>query len=411
MELCVLLAAVLQQQPAKDTPSEERVRSLIEDLRSDSVEKRITATERLIQFDRAILLYLEKSAKHPDAEVRGRVSDVIREIERRVRVRAFGPAREPVSLRLEGVPLAEAADRVFSRFGISNVRWASPPNERTVDLRLKKASLWEAYESFCATTGYHPKQLAGAMTWRFQEAGNNERAYAHQDFGNVRLVARESGARKTGDGPWKNSVALWALLPPKAHASSWRIEHVEVTDENGRVIKAEGEAETPGDRQPGIVTSAKLWTAVILPKDLEGVESLTLKGRLLLRFPHDFESHEVDLAKVAPPFKVRIRDAVIGITKLGFIEDRAWSLSFNARNNGEALSFLVWTEDKRGRWLFDAASFRLDADGNLGYTQNSRGPKIIPPHRLVLSVIKRERDVRMDFLLKGFPPPAPPPEK
>ena len=392
----------------QDTPSPERIRVLIEKLRSESVAEREDASAQLRKMGRAAIPALEAALEDPDAELRGRAVSILTGFERRRRLLAFGPDGQRLSLDLRDSPFPDAVRKTFEPFGITAFRWDPGLAERRVTLRLKDATLWEAYETFCSDARVRPKQLAKASSWKFQDEKKGVSTVAWSDFANVRLVAGGGTFVKDGAGPWRSVISLLALLPPRVHASSSEVEIGEVLDDQGRQVEAEMKPLPPGSRKPGAVTSAKLWEALILPEKFKGMKSLRLKGTLTLRYPAELEAAVVELDELKLPAGVGLGGARLKIDEAGFNDKGDWVLRLQARGGPAETPILAWVEDDRGRWLFDVGSFEAPANGSMGATFKPFYRRKGRPVRLVFNRIVKEVESRIKFDLKGIPVPRVP---
>lgn len=410
----MVLFAWMRKPLVLEKPSQDDVPALIDRFRSESVKDREAASATLLKMGRAVIPELEGALGNPDAEVRGHALAILTEFERRKRVRAFRPQRPGLTVDLQDVPFPEAVRKIFFPFGVTKIKWDFDLDRRRVSVRLEEASLWEAYKAFCAAARARPKQLAGLPMWYFKDEEEFwlSPARAHSDVGNVRFTAGGGAFMRSGDGQWQSIITLQALLPPRAHASSWKMTEMQILDQKGRRIEARMESLPEGWQQrrllrPSLLTPVKLWRAIVHPERLLGVTSLRLKGVLTLRYPRQLEAVQVELIRLLGEGKLPVTIGAGGagveiITEPHIDDYDRWTVRLNAAGRGADVSFLTWVEDKRGRWLFDTGSFEAPESSTRAYVLRGFTVKGSKPDRLVLNRIVEEGESKINIDLKGL---------
>lgn len=319
--------------------------TLVERLKSPDLEVREAAAQELLKLDRP---KLEKLKDHADAEVRARAKGAIDELDRRARVRAVRPEPVRLTLDLKDEPVESAVRQVFEPFGIEakTTRF----KDVRVTLSLKNATLWQAFDAFCAAaeTRTHVSYFEGYRRWTFEPDERNVRPPAVHDAGDIR-VALTPGPLvpdRTEHRGWR----VTALLPHGTLPIGARLEKVRAFDASDR----EAACKTglgPGGvlpsfcRRPGRVSS--IWV-----EDLVAPDAARLEGTLLLVFAHDVERLEFALkdgvTKTLGETKVTLEDVIVEEGRLDA------NLEFEGAS-GQDERFVAWIEDSEGRRLGDAS--------------------------------------------------------
>ena len=134
---------------------ERRVLDLAEKLSSDAIDAREEAAAALIELGPDAAPILERAAGARDAEGKGRIREILREIARDAVLRgAWRPARR-VDAAWKDVPLSKALEDVAKATGETFTGGAEIPGAVTLDLR--RATLWESLDALC--------RAAPALTW------------------------------------------------------------------------------------------------------------------------------------------------------------------------------------------------------------------------------------------------------
>lgn len=406
----LLLVPTAPQDKADSDARKAAIQGYIEKLRSESVEAREAAAEKLADLGRTVLPDLRRALKDPDGELRGRVADVIREIARRERVlreleyvRLLRPERKRLSIDLRDVPFPEAVRKVLHPFGQTQNTWTPAVGKRAVTLTLKDATLWQAHDALVQASEARsdPEDATG---WYFGERKGPPSSYVHQNVGWVRLSAGGTSWQQENDRPWEKVVSLYAGLPPGAYASSWTVRDPEILDEKGRRLKARYTTHQPNDRIPGTATSRAIWNAFVAGEGLEGISSIRLKGSLILRFPSQLEPHEIDLRGLLLPHGVAVGGAGLEITKVGFDEkSRWWNLKVRGRSGEETVAVMSWLEDARRKTRRDAGFLRIPARGTLSSSSSHRIPKTPEPAFLIMNRVVSEVELEIPIDLPRIP--------
>lgn len=402
--LAALLALSMPQDPV------EQARRLVEQLRSESLEEREKAAQKLVELGAAARPEVEKALKHEDPEVRACAQTILERIAQRERLDALRKGRKPLTLELKDEPFAEALRKVLGHFGMTSIQHDKALEARRVSLRLEGATLWQAFDTFCAASKSRLQQVTHAQGWRLVDESARGQWVSTFDLGDIRLFAAPDGAQKEGDGPWENVLSIRALLPPGAFLSGSRMERIQVADARDAPIKGRGEDfDHSPDRKAGSPTEVLLWRGYFDPKSMPEAGTLHLRGLLRLRFPGNLERHGVDPRGVLPAVR-EIAGAVVTVTSAA-IDDRGWRMSLQARAGRDSLKLFLWTEDSEGKWLFDTSPLKLDAGGSKGLGSSQHVPKDARPARLVLNRLVSEDVYEIPFDLRNVPLPEPPPKE
>jgi hypothetical protein len=409
MAAMIPLAAALLLLLPQDPP--EQARRLIEQLRSDSLEEREKAALKLVELGKAARPDVEKALKQDDPEVRASAKSILDQIARQERLDALRKSHKPLTLELKDEPFAEALRKVLGHFGMTSIQHDKALEDRRVSLRLEAATLWQAFDAFCAASKSGLRQVTYAQAWRLvDESARGQRVSTH-DVGDVRLFGAPDGAQKTGDGPWENVVSIRALLPPGAFLSGSKPDRVQVMDARDSPIKVRGEdVDHSPDRTAGSPTETLLWSGFFDPKNLPEAGTLRIRGLLRLRLPRDLERHAVDLQAGALPAVREIAGARLTLTGAAIDDKDDWRMNLQAKAGRDALKLFLWTEDAEGRWLFDTSSVSLGAGASTGLGCSRSVPKDARPARLVLNRLVSEDEYEIPFDLRNVPLPDPPPK-
>ncbi|HEX7898295.1 MAG TPA: hypothetical protein VF950_11085 [Planctomycetota bacterium] len=134
---------------------ERRVLELTEKLSSEAIDAREEAAAALVELGPDAAPILERAAGARDAEGKGRIREILREIARDAVLRgAWRPARR-VDAAWKDVPLSQALEAVATATGETFKGGAEIPGAVTLDLR--RATLWESLDALC--------RAAPALTW------------------------------------------------------------------------------------------------------------------------------------------------------------------------------------------------------------------------------------------------------
>jgi hypothetical protein len=152
-----------------------RVAEEIRKLRADDVDVRNDGTRKLTALGEEARPALQGLLQDPDADVRSRVTGIVRELDRLPRVRAAGTPAKRVTIDLKEVRLDDALRRIFEPFGIKASIQGDLEVALPVTLRLNDASFWEAFDAVSAASGFYgqnvPVKKAGDAPGELHFAG------------------------------------------------------------------------------------------------------------------------------------------------------------------------------------------------------------------------------------------------
>jgi hypothetical protein len=159
-----------------------------------------------------------------------------------------------------------------------------------------------------------------------------------------------------------------AWLPPGAWVCHAELEDIAVTDEAGNKIEAGWHPDLETVRRPGLPTSVGLGTLTILPKNLEGLKSVTLRATFRWGYARDLERFVLSPI----PGKLKLASGIIAIDKLTKDPDKEWwDLSLNTENGDEGGTMLLSVEDDAGRWMGDLMTLTLRPGGSMGTSRSA----------------------------------------
>lgn len=277
----------------------------IQRLRSDDFEVRNDAGRALSELGETARTALEGLQKDPDADVRTRALDLLRDLNRRARVKAIQEPARRVTIELRDAPLEEGLRRVFEPFGFKAVLRETPlPRVQTMSVALHEASLWEALDAVAARTGFYgtsvpiarPGDHAGELQFS-GPFGAHPKGEADAFVGDFRVVAVSVEVRK-GQEPWRVGTDLYLQCASWAAPKEARIGEVRLA---GR--KALSRDDTTGwDWEPrdyprtnDCIKLLHRWRSDsgLLRSELEEAGVLKVEGMLILTVPKDGRDEEV----------------------------------------------------------------------------------------------------------------------
>jgi hypothetical protein len=186
-----LFSPALMLHAADPPPSPERLAALVERLGSDEFREREGAARALDALGGAALPALRAARKHPDAEVRRRVAELLAVIERRVET-AHALEAPRLRLRYENAPLAEVLADLSKRSGnpIKLGAGTEGLEKRTVTL-AGEWTFWEALAHVCAAAGVsepEPEPAAPQPPVQLEEGFRGRRRVVYLDSSRGRPV-------------------------------------------------------------------------------------------------------------------------------------------------------------------------------------------------------------------------------
>lgn len=357
---CLLLLLALQTDPAQEAAE------LIRKLGSDVLEERDQATAQLKKLGPAVAPALLEALKTGEAEVRERARDILAEFERRARVQAFRPSDRRISVRLDQVPLSDAVTQLLHPFGMTGAKVTPEAAERTVTLKIKEGSFWEVLEQLEGQAKVRVNLSSGRID---PDSGEPSRRFG---TGDVRFTVDGWGGRSGGKGPTYKALFPKVWLSPGAWACVADLDDVVVTDEAGNPIEAQWYDGLETVRKQGLPSGVDLGTLAILPENLKGKKTVTLRATLRLGYARDLERSVMEPV----PGKMKLGRAGLEIDKLS--KDPAkewWDLSLSLEGGGEAGTTLLSVEDAAGRWMGDLMTLAVRPRSSMS---TSRGAYLQP---------------------------------
>ncbi len=134
---------------------ERRVLELADRLSSDAIDAREEAAAALVELGPDAAPLLEREAGTRDAESRGRIREILREIARDAVLRGIWRPARRVDASWKDVPAARALEALAASTGEEFKGAAEIPGGVTLDLR--RATLWEGLDALC--------RAAPELTW------------------------------------------------------------------------------------------------------------------------------------------------------------------------------------------------------------------------------------------------------
>ena len=148
---CLLLALPLLLLPPQDDAARQ-ARGLIEELRSDSIDKRTGATQKLISMGEGALPVLKDIRKSAGLDFRFRVDEIIRAIERQERLRlVFHPASQ-ITIEAKEHSLKEVIGDLRKQ-GTTLITDDAIPESERVTVSLRNVPFWKALDEICKANG------------------------------------------------------------------------------------------------------------------------------------------------------------------------------------------------------------------------------------------------------------------
>ncbi len=290
MKTALLLLATLLQ--------EERVRDLVEKLSGDAIDVREEAAAALVELGPAALPLLEKLGALGDAERRGRIAEIVKEIGRAsvLRLSWRPPARLDVSWKDR--PLSNALLDLGTLTGEAFEGADTLGGAVTLDLR--KATLWEALDAL--------SKAGPAFTWAVEGENFSVRAAKRPPYparADGELLVWLDGIDYAQDVDFSGATREWATaglnvawtrgLAP----SSVDLRATEVYDKTGRnllppaMFRGYGLPRAPDPK----ARSRREELRVTLNG---GATIARIRGSALLGFPRAYEDVQVPFGTGAP---------------------------------------------------------------------------------------------------------------
>jgi hypothetical protein len=376
MQALKLLALCLLSGTQEDPSS--AISGLIEKIRSENVEDRDEASRRLAEFGERARPALERAARDADSELRARAKGVLQDIDRRNRILAVRPPPRRLTLELKHAPLPEALQKILPAFGLTGEVRGEALERRPVSIRLKEATLWEALDALCLDAKVRVDRSSfDDHEWVFREEGPSKPASLHLDSGDVRVYLAWSRI-KNGDPFMELQVSV--ALPVGSSPLAADVENPRLVDDRGRALEFEKarKSELLLSRSPGRITHEVIWRCWMPMSAMEGVKSVGLEGRVVLKYPHDLQRVEFDLAdpkapltKVHDDLRITLRDLERSEARISF----HWELEDLVA--GKRRTALQWFEDTEGHWICDDGAM-VNREGTPGGKSSSSGGTWLP---------------------------------
>ncbi len=145
--ILVLTLGLLQE-----TGLEAEVSRLVRELEQESIDVRDRAQESLIRLGRRAEALLRAQMKEAPEEVRSRIEVVLREIERRERIRDVYAEPAPITLEFESVPLSRVLEALSKQTRTTVVAEPEAAGE-TVTVKCVKTPVFRAVDDLCRAHG------------------------------------------------------------------------------------------------------------------------------------------------------------------------------------------------------------------------------------------------------------------
>jgi hypothetical protein len=378
------------------------LQELLEKLGASRAEEREEAAAKLLELGPGCLPELERAAKeHPDEEVRARIRGILEEVQRRKRIAVLRPPPTRLSIDLEGVPPAEAAEKLFRPFGVQEFPRPPKSERRTVSVHLNRATFWQAYDAFFS--GWKAKPNMRRTLVDFVGEGYSDPGFAKVDFDDLRIAATPTLGLGIGEMPL-SELYLQALLPPGTFASSCEFEGVEVFDDRGKNIDTRNSgSKDEFDRDAGSIVTAGLWWAWFNPDHLKDAKSLEVRGTVVLGLPRDLRRFEMDLRNSKLPSTQDCGGFTLEASAFAQKKPGRWELRWKVEAGKEAPQGVLSVEGSDRRWLKDFYWVHRARPFEFPYIHEGDRPEW-----LVLTRLIGEERVRYPFVVKGVPvPPRP----
>lgn len=400
-----LLAAVLL---LAAPPQEARVRELVEKLSSDAIDAREEAAAALVELGAEAVAPLEALASTGDAERRGRIAEILKEIGRDgVLRKTWRPARR-IDASWAGVPLAEALRQLAG--GVGDEFSGLDELGGTVTLDLRRASLWEALDAL--------SRAAPAFTWAPQGEGLALKASKRPPYpakSEDELCVWIDGLEYASDQDFTGASREWVVVSLNAAwtrglaPASVELKATELLDAAGRSLlpPMAFRGMTP-PRTPDPKT--RTWREEVRVMLTPGASVERVRGHLRLVFPRGYEDLTLPFASGTPAKAGDVQVTVRGGTSTrGTCSFQVMATYPSTGGGARAASPEVWMIDDQG--VEHKATGRGTASSFSGTTvsmhQNYEAP--LPADRRPASIrLRLLTDVferRLEFEFEGLPKP------
>lgn len=389
-------------------PQEARVRELVDQLSSDAIDAREEAAAALVELGAEAVAVLEALASTGDAERRGRIAEILKEIARDgVLRKSWRPARR-MDAAWKDVPLATALREVAA--GLGDEFAGLEELTGTVTLDLRRASLWEALDAL--------GRAAPGFTWAPQGEGLALKASKRPPYpakAEDELLVWIDAVEYASDQDFTGASRDWAVVSLNASwtkglaPASVELKATDLLDPAGRSLlpppafRGMAPARAPDPK-------VRTWREEVRILTTPGAAVDRVRGHLRMVFPRGYEDLTLPWAAGAPAKAGDIQVTVRGGTSTrGACSFQVMVTAPSAGGVGRAAAPEVWMVDDQG--LEHKATGRGTASSFSGTTvslhQNYEAP--LPGDRRPVSVrLRLMTDVferRLEFDFEGLPRP------
>ena len=390
------------------SPQDARVRELVEKLSSDAIDAREEAAAALVDLGAEAVAPLEALATTGDAERRGRIAEILKEISRDgVLRKTWRPARR-VDAAWSGVPLSAALKELAA--GVGDEFAGLDDLHGPVTLTLRRASLWEALDAL--------SRAAPGFTWTPQGDGLAFKAAKRPPYpakASDEFLVWIEGLEYASDQDFTGASREWVVVSLNAAwtrglaPASVELKATELLDGAGRSLlpPMAFRGMTP-PRAPD--PKVRHWTEEIRVMLTPGAAVDRVRGHLRLVFPRGYEDVTLPFGAGAPVKAGDVQVTVRGGTSTrGSCSFQVMATYPSTGGGTRAAPPEVWMIDDQG--VEHKATGRGTASSFSGTTvsmhQNYEAP--LPADRRPASIrLRLMTDVferRMEFDFEGIPKP------
>lgn len=403
--------------------ADQSARDLIGRLRSEKLEEREDAARKLADLGSSARPELDRASRDSDPEIRGRVKQVVEEMDRRKRILGVRPAPIRLTPELKDEPLSEAVLKLLNPFGLRGAVDGNDLATRRISVALKEATLWEVLQALRAKANI-TFDVGNICEERldFEEERPSRKGRPFVDHGDTRVFLDLRMTRASEDRSAGMLVMVSVALPVGSSPRAGTVEQPRLVDQQGRNLVLEQSRE-PGytyassedgqgmllSRKPGRLTYDTIWIRWIPLVALRDVKTIRYEGKIVLSYPHDLARVEFDLTDPKATLTKTYDDLNITIKDLQIKPNRiSYNWEYGDLVKGKRRTALGWVEDTEGRWLGDDGAM-VDRAGSPGGTGGGTGgvglAENTKPGKIIFAQFIGEDKVVATFTFKDVPIP------
>lgn len=239
---------------------EAQIRDWIGKLQDDSIEVREESQQRLIDFGRPALPFLDELERGADEELRCRVSWIRTQIDRRSRLEAVLRGPSLITLKTEVGSVREALAEL-ARQGKVEIDFDDVPSDLRVTYACENAGFWESLDGLCRSHGGLSWSVGKKLTVKPEGYADAPKKIQRQFLVRLREVVCRQEIGPGPNGPVQTVAELEIAWEPGNRPIAVEFEIPEEESDYSAFPKADDlgvtifvglSRSTTGDRLPGL---------------------------------------------------------------------------------------------------------------------------------------------------------------